>query len=147
MFFMRAAVLSALICGVPAVAPANPELTSCKMLEVLSQNQIEEVEPTINDFAARWLPESRDGAITQLTELLTTQPFVGGSAHRIAKLGSDLEEHIVLLRLRLGEVAAMRLRYEWTPDGLSLAGMDFKRKVADLTTLSFLSVPEEIVCS
>ncbi len=147
MIFIRAAVLSAVVCGVPAVVMANPETTSCKMLEVLSLNKIEEVEPILNDFAGRWLPQSRDGAITQLTELLKTQPFVGGSAHRIAKLGGDLEEHIILLRLRMGEVAAMRLRYEWTPDGLTLAGMDFKRQVADLTTLSFVSVPEEIICS
>jgi hypothetical protein len=146
-FFIRAAVLSVVICGAPAVAIANPETTSCKMLEVLSQNKIEEIEPTLNDFAARWLPQSRNGAISQLTELLKTEPFVGGSVHRITKLGNDLEEHIVLLRLRMGEVAAMRLRYEWSPDGLTLAGMDFKRQVADLTTLSFVSVPEEVICS
>jgi hypothetical protein len=128
------------------VAIADPEATSCKLMEVLSTNEIAEVEPTLNDFTARWLPQSRDGAITQLTELLKTEPFVGGSVHRIVRLGTDLEEHIVLLRLGAGEVAAMRLRYEWSPDGLTLAGMDFNRQVADLTTLSFVGPPEEILC-
>lgn len=146
MFRFRNAVLSSTLCLFPSLLAADPEAISCKMMAVLSQNRVAELEPTLNEFAARWVPESRDGAIQQLSALLSSQPFVGGSVHRTTKLGEDLEEHVILLRLKDGEVAAMRMRYEWTPDGLTLAGVDFKRQVEELSTLPFPSVPEEIDC-
>ncbi len=50
-------------------------------------------------------------------------------------LSSSAVEHVFLLRLSVGEVAAMRLHHEWMPDGLLLAGIDFKRQMAELSTL------------
>lgn len=144
---LRDTLIAAVLAALPAAsASADPLSISCRLLDVMSQNKADEVEGAVSEFAARWLEEAREGAINQLTSLLTPQPFVGGSLHRIAKLGDDFEEHVMLLRLRPGEVAAMRLRYEWTPDGLTLTGIDFKRKIGDLSTVSFVGVPEEITC-
>ncbi|MEO0567348.1 MAG: hypothetical protein AAF066_06425 [Pseudomonadota bacterium] len=147
MIHLRTMLFAASLAMFPATNVfANAQSISCRLLDVMSQNKVSEVEGAVSEFSNRWLAESREGAIKQLTSLLEPLPFVGGSLHRIAKLGEDFEEHVMLLRLREGEVAAMRLRYEWSPGGPALTGIDFKRKIADLSTVSFIGVPEEITC-
>lgn len=147
MFYFRAlTLLAALTTALPTISAANPQDISCRMLDAMSNNRAAELNPMLEEVGSRWVPQSREGASEQLTKLLEAEPFVGGSLFRIAKLGDDFEEHIMLLRLGVGEVAGMRLRYEWTPDGLTLTGIDFKRQIGELSTVSFIGAPEEITC-
>lgn len=147
MFGLRTLTLIAtLSAALPTVAAANPQDISCRMLDAMSNNRGSQIKPMLKEIGSRWVPQSREGAAEQLTKLLETAPFMGGSLYRIAKLGDDFEEHIMLLRLQVGEVAGMRLRYEWTPDGLTLTGIDFKRQIGELSTVSFIGPPETINC-
>lgn len=147
MKYLRSITLfAALFAVLPTFAAANPQEVSCRLFDAMSNNKMVEINPILDDVGSRWLPQSREGAKEQLSTLLESQPFVGGSLHRIAKLGDDFEEHIMLLRLKIGEVAGMRLRYEWTPDGLTLTGIDFKRQIGELSTVSFIGPPETINC-
>ena len=147
MFGLRALTLFAtLTAALPTVAAANPQAISCRVLDAMANNLGSEIKPILEEIGSRWIPQSRDGAAEQLTKLLETDPFVGGSLFQIAKLGDDFEEHIMLLRLEVGEVAGMRLRYEWTPDGLTLTGIDFKRQIGELSTVSFIGTPKPINC-
>lgn len=101
----------------------------------------------MTEFADRWTDANRIGAIESLTSMVTPEPFAGGAVYRIAKFGEDLEEHLIVLRLATGEVAGMRLLYEWTPDGLKLTTMDFKRRFPDMIATQILMPPEPIDCS
>lgn len=146
MFNLRVATVLAFVCASPMMASANPDRISCEVMAVLSTNDTAALAPLLDEIASRWITDARVGAVEQLSGLIASEPFVGGSVHRLVKLGEDLEEHVILLRLREGEVAGMRMRYEWSPDGLTLAGIDFKRQIAELTTLPFRSVPETVDC-
>lgn len=142
---------AAIICGCLTVASARTASadavqTSCRFLEVMSQNRIDEVDETLMTFADRWVDESRQNATTQLSSLLDSRPFIGGSMYRVARLGEDFEQHVLVLRLEAGETAGMRLTYEWTPDGLALTGIDFKRNLEELTIAPFSTTPEPLSC-
>lgn len=138
------AVLVVLAGAAPAVAA--PQEDSCALLDIIGGNKATEVEASLTEMADRWLTKSRIAVIEQLQQILTPAPFVGGSVYRVAKLGDDLEEHIMLLRLRPGEIVGVRLRYEWTPDGLKLTGLDLKQKIDELSVLNFGGAPVEIAC-
>lgn len=125
---------------------ADPAQDSCHFLAVVGGNQPEGVGPLLGNIAAKWIPESRSRAVATLTDLMSKQRFAGGSVYRIARLGEDLEEHLVLLRLDGGELAGARLLYEWTPDGIRLTTLDFQRKYAEIIARPFLMAPEPIAC-
>jgi hypothetical protein len=83
-------------------------------------------------LADRWAPKSRENAISTLQSLVRELQFDGGNAYVVAKLGEDYEDHILAIRLQAGEVAAARLTYEWTPDGLRLTAMNFRRRITEM---------------
>ncbi|QJF52002.1 hypothetical protein [Roseobacter ponti] len=63
-------------------------------------------------------------------------------------MGEDPEEHLLLLRLKEGEVSGARLRYEWTSEGsMSLVSMQFQRDFTRYAAGPMLQVPEKITCS
>lgn len=139
----------AVFVGLAGAAPviAAPQEDSCALLDIIGSNKTTEVETALTEMADYWLPQSRVAVIEQLQQFLTPAPFIGGSVYRVAKLGDDLEEHVMLLRLRRGEVVGVRLRYEWTSDGLKLTGLDLKDKIDELSILNFGGAPVEITCS
>jgi hypothetical protein len=127
-------------------AAAAPQEQTCQFLKVMGSNSANEIGPMMDALAARWVPESRDGAKDSLEGLIEQYGFNGGTAYRIAVLGEDAEEHLVVLRLTNGEIAGARLLYEWTPDGLQLTTMDFKRKFSEIIATQFLQLPEPLAC-
>lgn len=127
-------------------AAADPVASTCRFLDVVSGNKVDEVDALMADLGSRWVDSSRAGAIESLTTLLTQSKFAGGNVYRIAQLGEDLEEHLVVLRLERGEVAGARLLYEWTPDGLALTTMEFKRKFSEMIASQFAQQPEPVAC-
>lgn len=140
--------LSAVIVLVGAhTSAANPMKDTCSMLAAIGANNPDAVESALSDIGARWQAANRTSAIQQMRTLASGNTFAGGNAYRISKLGDDVEEHIVLLRLRQGEVSAMRLRYEWTPDGLKLVSLEAKRKVTELTQNRVVIDPPLLDCS
>lgn len=128
------------------VAAAAPQEQTCQFLKVMGSNSAEEIGPMMDSLAARWVASSRDGAKDSLAGLIEQYGFNGGTAYRIAKLGEDAEEHLVVLRLKNGEIAGARLLYEWTPEGLQLTTMDFKRKFSEMIATQFLQPPEPLPC-
>ena len=99
---------------------------SCRLLAVLGGNQAEQVAPTLADLAARWVEENRVGVSQRLSGMLAEVSFAGGNVYQLGRLGDDLVEHLVVLRLEDGETAGLQLVYEWTPDGLALTRLNFK---------------------
>lgn len=128
-------------------AHADPVKQTCRFLDVMGGNRVGEVESMVAELAARWVPDARSAAVTQLSRLLEAGAYAGGNAYLVASMGDDLEEHLVLLRLVEGEVSGVRMRYEWTPDGLQLVAMDFKRRFEEYADTQFLRMPERIACS
>lgn len=104
---------------------------SCAVLDVIGADRADGLAPLFADLGAHWPKENREGLVSRLTELLGALDFAGGNVYLLNKLGDDLEEHLVLLRLSDGEVAGMRLRYEWTPEGMKLVKVNFERKYED----------------
>ncbi|WP_422040137.1 hypothetical protein [Roseibium sp.] len=121
-------------------AQATPHDTSCGLLDALGSNNIDAIESSLNDAASSWLPESKAAAAQSLTKLAADVAFNGGTVYQVTELGDDLVEHLVVLRLSKGDVHGMVLRYTWSPEGLSLTGMDYKQKLEDLRLLA-LSTP------
>lgn len=130
----------------PALVSAEPIEQSCRLLDVMANNQADEVETLMTEVAARWPALNRVAAIERLQELLATAPFVDGSVYRTARLGEDLEEHLVVLRLAAGELAGARLLYEWTPTGPALTVFDFKQEFPELITGQLLPQSEPLAC-
>ena len=137
-------ILAATIAGVVAAMTSGPALAdaaleqSCQMLAVLGGNQVEEVAPTLGRLAGRWPEQNITGATEQLTQMLGQIAFAGGNVYELGRLGDDLVEHLIVLRLAEGETAGMQLSYEWTPEGLALTRMDFK---LNYTTELGLEIP------
>lgn len=146
LFGINTVVVFAVLAGAAPVVAA-PQEDSCTLLDIIGGNKTTEVEVALTEMADRWLTQSRVAVVEQLQQILAPAPFIGGSVYRVAKLGDDLEEHIMLLRLRRGEIVGVRLRYEWTPDGLKLTGFDLKEKIDELSVIDFGGAPVEIACS
>lgn len=144
---MRLIACALSFCLAGSAAFAAPADASCRVLAVIGGNDATAIAPMMTEFADRWTDANRTGAIESLTSMVTPEPFAGGAVYRIAKFGEDLEEHLIVLRLATGEVAGMRLLYEWTPDGLQLTTMDFKRRFPDMIATQILMPPEPIDCS
>lgn len=125
---------------------ATPDEQSCRLLAVIGGNKVDEIEAAVTELAGKWTDTNRAGAVTSLKGLMAPAPFAGGSVYRIARLGDDLEEHLIILRLKEGEIAGMRMLYEWSPDGLVLTTMDFKRRYPDIIGTQILATPERIAC-
>lgn len=143
---MRFPSLALPLCLWCQAAQAVPAEDSCRILSVIGQNNAAGVEDLMIDLADRWTEVNRTGAIESLKSMLEPAPFAGGSVYRIARIGEDLEEHLIILRLSAGEVAGMRLLYEWTPEGLKLTSLDFKRRFADMIATQVMMPPEPIAC-
>ncbi|WP_425091756.1 hypothetical protein [Tropicimonas sp. S265A] len=137
-------VLASSCFALPAVADTTDK--TCRFLEVIGSNDGASVSAMLDDIAPNFSAERRSSASQSLEALVSSPIFNGGSAWRIAALGNDLEEHLVILRLTEGEVAGGRLRYEWSPDGLALVSLEFQRQYAEYTSAGFLMTPEPITC-
>jgi len=143
-----AALALALALAAPSAttAEADPQDQSCALLTVLGDNAVLGTEVAIDDLAARWAPQTRAAAQESLGALVAQNLFAGGTAYRLARFGDDLEEHLLLLRLRGGEVAAIRLIYEWAPDGPTLTVLDFKRRYTELPPAPYSATPQPLDC-
>lgn len=119
-------------CMLATVAGADPASDSCRFLDIVGGNKRGAVEPLFADLADRWPEQSRTNAVTTLKTLLQELEFDGGNVYVVSQPGADYEEHILAIRLKTGELAAGRLTYEWTPDGLRLTGMNFKRRMSEM---------------
>lgn len=130
-----------------AMGFADPAADTCRLLEVTGQNKVDEVEPLINELADRWAPQYRDNAVSTLEQLLREVRFDGGNAYVIATLGEDYEDHILAIRIVGGELAAARLTYEWTPKGMRLTVMNFKRRMSEMLPVGMPASGSLIDCS
>lgn len=126
---------------------ASPGEASCLFLKVLGSNDAASVASMIDEVAPTWPEANRDDASEALVKVLNELEFVGGSAWQTAKLGQDIEEHLVLLRLSKGEVSGARLLYQWSPDGLTLTAMDFQRHYNEMISTQVLQAPKAIECA
>ncbi|GAB4519493.1 MAG: hypothetical protein Kow00133_05270 [Amphiplicatus sp.] len=112
-------------------AAATPLAKSCAMLNVIGADRTDGLAPLFAELGAHWPKKNREDLVDRLTELLGALDFAGGNVYLLNKFSDDLEEHLLLLRLAGGEVAGMRLRYEWTPEGMKLIKVNFERKYED----------------
>jgi hypothetical protein len=140
----RLAAVVALL--VPTSLAADPATDSCRLLAVIGGNLAADVPSLVEEVGGLWSAENRSLAVQQLSGLASGGSFAGGSVWRIASLGDDVEEHLVILRLREGEVSGMRLRYEWTPEGLALVSLEIKRQFSELVAGPVLQPPERVAC-
>ena len=126
---------------------ADPATDTCRLLAAIGGNDPNAVELALKDIGARWPEENVNRAIAQMKTVASGDVFVGGNAYLISKLGDDMEEHLVVLRLKAGEISAMRLRYEWTPDGLKLVNLETKRSITDILRNSYVLQSPQVDCS
>lgn len=131
----------------PVAAHADPADITCRFLAVMGSNQAEQVEPMLKDIAPRFEGERLESATNTLRSIAAGAPFAGGSAWTVLSLGEDLEEHLVLFRLKEGELAGSLLRYEWSPEGLALTNIEFHRQFADYVPDFTPTAPTAIDCS
>ncbi|WP_172299986.1 hypothetical protein [Pseudoruegeria sp. HB172150] len=129
-----------------ASAAAEPLEQSCRILDVVGNNRAGMVNELVEEISTRWPQSNRDGAQQNFAKLLEEQVFSGGTVYQIAKLGDDVEEHLILLRLKLGEIAGIRLLYEWSPDGMAVTNLEFKRKFVEYAERPFLQEPVALDC-
>ena len=101
----------------------------------------------VNEIAPRFDAAKRQRATETLRTLAEGSPFNGGSAWSVVELGDDLVEHLVLFRLKAGEIAGSRLRYEWSPNGLSLINIEVHRQYADYIPPFGPVAPTQLDCS
>lgn len=125
---------------------ADPVADTCAIAQALGGNARLEINAAIDSIAERWSPENRAAAKSRFGEFAAEGLFAGASAYRMIRFGDDLEEHLVLLRLRGGEVAAVRLIYEWTSEGPRMTVLDFKRRYSELSPAPYPAMPEAISC-
>ncbi|MEM8795286.1 MAG: hypothetical protein AAGE61_06945 [Pseudomonadota bacterium] len=125
---------------------AQPTNQSCAVLSALGSNQKLGVASAIDEAAPHWPTINREKLIETLQALLDSLQFNGGNVYRVAFFEGNLEEHLVLLRLKEGEVAGMRMRYEWAPDGMKLVTLKFERKYDAYARQPFSQTPELLTC-
>ena len=142
--FLGSAFLSLALSG---PLSADPVQDSCMFLNVLGQNDASAVDAMIDGVATRWTPENRETATQQISVLASGNSFAGGNLYVVSKLGDDLEDHLIILRLKTGEVSGVLLRYEWSPDGLTLVNLDIKRRIGELLPTRILGIREAVQCS
>lgn len=142
----RHALALSLLILVPSTAYANPVEFTCGLLSAIGGNNPDAVAPALEVMTSRWSEENRSTAVNRMETLAAGGVFAGGNVYRIAALGEDLEEHIVILRLKAGEVSGLRLRYEWTPDGSRLVSFEAKRQFNELMAAPAMQPPEPISC-
>ncbi len=128
---MKLPSLALLCSAVASMAAADPGADTCRLLEIAGRNKVSEVEPVLNELAARWSREGRENAIRTLKTLLREVRFSGGNAYVVGTLGEDYQDHVLAIRIQGGELAAARLSYEWTPDGMHLTVMKFSRRMSE----------------
>jgi len=128
-------------------AEATPTRHSCLFLDVMGKNVSTRVPSLINEIATTWPERNRNAATETLRTVLDEITFSGGSVWRIAQLGDEIEEHLIVLRHVEGEVSGVRLLYQWSSDGLILTTMDFKRRYSEFVATPMLQTPESIECS
>ena len=141
--FMRIAFCVFLL---PGIAFAAPQEDTCRLLKVLGSNDGDAIPSLLSEIAPAFSAERGAEASNQLKAMLGAPIFRGGSAWLIGSMGDDLEEHLLLLRLRDGEVAGARVRYEWYADGMSIVSLEFHRNFAKYAERPFLQPPEPILC-
>ncbi len=127
-------------------ALAGPVGQSCQLLAAIGGNDAAAIESSLKKSITRWPEANRTSLIKRLKELVGTLKFAGGTLYRVAKLGDDIEEHLVLLRLEKGEVAGMRIRYEWGPNEMLLVSINFERVYQNYIKRPFLQTPAKIEC-
>lgn len=126
---------------------ASPNKASCLFLKVLGNNDTASVRSMMEEIAYTWPEANRTEATKTLIKVLSELDFAGGFIWQIAKLGEDIEEHLVILRLAKGEVGGARLLYQWSPDGLALTGIEFERRYAELVSTQVLQTPQAVHCT
>lgn len=127
-------------------AAADPVGDSCALLSVLGGNDTAGVDGLVDQISTLWPQENRDTAKQQFGALAGGNSFDGGNLYRLSKLGDDLEDHLVVLRLKTGELSGVWLRYEWTADGLGLVTLDIKRRITDLIPTKNFGTLDPIAC-
>lgn len=132
--------------ALPQTVLANPVDQSCQILKVIGDNDAAAVTELVETISDRWSEESRQQAVGQLTNLASAGAFAGGSLYRLSKLGDDLEDHLILLRLRQGGLSAMWLRYEAGPGGMRVGVLDINRRVSQLVPDRALGMLEPVEC-
>lgn len=142
--FAAVALGTAMLTSGPAVA--GPIERSCQLLAAIGSNNAAAIESSLKDATRHWPDANRSDLINRLKELVGALKFVGGTVYRTAKLGDDIEEHLLVLRLAKGEVAGMRIRYEWGPTGMLLITINFDRKYHNYVKEPFLQTPVKIGC-
>ncbi|MEL6689625.1 MAG: hypothetical protein AAFP28_04835 [Pseudomonadota bacterium] len=144
---MRKSVFVMLSCLLPMAAMASPEEKTCKFLAVMGANNASDVEGMLAEIAPRFDAAKQKQATDTLRTLAEGAPFAGGSAWTVLELGDDLVEHLVLFRLKAGEIAGSRLRYEWSPDGPALTNIEFHRQYNEYAPTYAPTPPQAIDCS
>ena len=144
-FMSKTLIAVATVFAAQSVA-ANPVEHSCHFLEVMGNNRVGDVQSMMGSIAPEFSQDRVSQAVSQFETLLRGSIFDGGSAWLVGKLGDDLEEHLIILRLSEGEVAGARLRYEWSADAPKLASIEFKRQFAEYAAQPFLQALERIDC-
>ena len=137
---------SAFGCLLATAAAADPASDSCEFLDVVGNNKRFAVEPMLAELADRWPAQSRTNAVATLKTLLQELEFDGGNVYVVSRLGDDYEDHILAIRLKTGELAAGRLTYEWTPEGLRLTGMNFKRRMSEMLPVGAPMLADPLDC-
>jgi hypothetical protein len=143
--FAAGVFLAAAFAGLATQADV-PLAQSCRLLDIMGGNRTEAVAPALAELAARWPEENRSAAVAQISRMVAEIAFSGGNVYEIGRLGEDLVEHLVVLRLAAGETAGMRLSYEWTPDGLALTRLDLKLDYATGLGLPIPARAEPLAC-
>lgn len=141
---IKATVFATMLVG--GTAQADPETDTCRFLTALAANDAAAIPGLVKEIAPALTQQGGVTAAQQIQTMLQVPIFDGGSAWVIGDMGSELQEHLILLRLREGEVAGARLRYEAFDDGMSLVSLEFHRKFNRYTEKPFLQSPEAIDC-
>lgn len=139
-----AAVCMTTLIGGTAVA--GPTERSCQLLAAIGGNSPAAIEVALRDSVRHWPEANRSKLIERLQKLVGELKFAGGNVYRIAKFGDDIEEHLLVLRLAKGEVAGMRIRYEWGPKEMTMVTVKFERVYENYVKDQFLPSALKIDC-
>jgi hypothetical protein len=113
------------------VAAAAPVDDACTFTKAIIRDGGEQLSTVVNGIAGHWTDANRTALLGKLDQLKKDLTFESGTVYQTGKLGDDLSDFIVVLRLKGGEVAGVRLSYEWYGSGLKLRTLDFRRPVQD----------------
>lgn len=122
---------AALVSLAAADVGAAPAEESCRLLAAIGAGDAAGIQQVVQQVAGHWTEESRESMRGELVRLVGNLSFAGGSVYRTGTIGEELEDYLLVLRLRDGEVAGLRLSFEWYPDGLKLRTLDFRRRVQE----------------